>query len=156
MFSRKEQVIMSIDYIILFPIPMSELFGDRLKKYGIHDAQLPKSADDARCLTDGENNYLWAYGNPAMVLTHYVPNGLPDFILQAIATEFDVRIYSEHELDSGERVERPKPGYVPLDTPTDEAIALIRAKWRAVCEAFDEELKKCFVLWEGKEIPKEA
>src|ERR1700730_10844264 len=102
---RKEKVIMSIDYIILFPIPMPELFGDRLRKYGYTTPSrqiqptMPDVSRTVRIITSG----LMAIRQ--LVLTHYVPNRLPDFILQAIATEFDVRIYSEHELDSGERVE---------------------------------------------------
>jgi hypothetical protein len=59
MLSEKKKIIMSTDYIITTPIPMSELFGDRLKKYGIRDAQSSEATDDTRCLTDGENNYLW-------------------------------------------------------------------------------------------------
>jgi hypothetical protein len=94
----RKKNIMSTDYIITTPIPMSELFGERLKKYGIRDAQSPEATDDARCLTDGENNYLWAYGNPVTGFTRYMPNGWPGFILQAIATEFGVEIYSEHAL----------------------------------------------------------
>jgi hypothetical protein len=101
---------MSTDYYIHESIPVSELLGGRLDKYGIRDAESPKSSDDARCLTDGENNYLWAYGNPVTGFTRYMPNGWPGFILQAIANEFGVEIFSEHDEDT--------PCYVFLGTPT--------------------------------------
>ncbi len=145
---------MPTDYIITTPIPMSELFGERLKKYGIRDAQSPEATDDARCLRDGENNYLWAYGNPVTGFTRYMPNGWPGFILQAIATEFGVEIYSEHALYyEEESQEEAKPSYVPLDTPpTDEAIVLMRAQSRAEREALDQELEALLVARRGKEI----
>src|SRR6266478_1283477 len=92
--AQKGTNIMSTDYVITTSIPMSELFGERLKKYGIRDAESPKATDDARCLTDGENNYLWSYGNPVDSFTRCLPNGWPGFILQAIANEFGVEIYS--------------------------------------------------------------
>jgi hypothetical protein len=145
---------MSTDYLIKWPIPMSNLFGERLKKYGIRDAQSTKPTDNSRCLVDGENNFVWVYGDPAMVATRYLPNGWPDFILQAIATEFGVEIYTD-EREYGERNWSASPCYAPLDTPADEEIALMRAKWRAKCEALDEELKQCFSLWGGAEIPRE-
>jgi hypothetical protein len=154
MSPREEQVIMSTDYLIVLPIPRSELFGDRLKRYGIRDAQSPKATHDSRCLVDSEKNYLWAHGDPAIVLTGYSQHGSPDFILQAIATEFGTKIYSDGS-EYGKRDWSTSPCYVPLDTPTDEEIKLIRAKWRAKCEALDEELKRCLVLWGGEEISKE-
>src|SRR6267378_7879816 len=124
---------MSTDYIITTPIPMSELFGERLKKYSIRDAQSLEATHDVRCLTDGENNYLWAYGNPVTDFTRYMPNGWPGFILQAIATEFEVEIFSEHDEET--------PSYVPLGTPTEEEIAIMRAEARAECEAFDQRME---------------
>jgi hypothetical protein len=51
---------MSVDYNIFKPIPISELFGERLKKYGMQDAQSPTSTNSARCLTDGEAGPDWA------------------------------------------------------------------------------------------------
>jgi hypothetical protein len=145
---------MSTDYLIVYPIPMSELFGERLKKYGIQNAQSPKATNDSRCLVDDENNYVWVYGDPAMILTRYLPNGWPDFILQAIATEFGVKLYSD-DREFGERNWSASPRFVPLDTATDEEIAQMKANWRVECAALDEELKQCFALWGGEEIPRE-
>ena len=83
-----------------------------------------------------------------------MPNGWPGFILQAIATDFGVEIYSEHGLYY-EQVsqEEAKPSYVPLDTPTtDEEIVLMRAQSRAEREALDQELEAFLVARRGKEI----
>ena len=59
-----------------------------------------------------------------------MPNGWPGFILQAIANEFGVEIFSEHDEQT--------PSYVPLSTPTDKEIAIMRAEARAKCEALDQ------------------
>ena len=80
----------------------------------------------------------------------YMPNGRPGFILQSIATEFGVEIYSEHELDyyySEEGRDEPTPCCLPLDPPTNEEIVVMRAEWRAECEALDEELEKLRMKW---------
>jgi len=135
---------MSTDYFIYVPITVTEFVGGRLDKYGITDAK-PTDADERqRCLTDGENNYLWAYGNPVECFTRYMPNGWPGFILQAIANEFEVEIFSEHDEET--------PSYVPLGAPTDEEIAVMRAEARAECEALDHEMENLRVTWRGKEI----
>jgi hypothetical protein len=97
---------MSTDYFVYEPITVTEFFGGRLDKYGIIDAKSANADDRQRCLTDGENNYLWAYGNPVECFTRYLPNGWPGFILQAIANEFEVEIFSEHDEET--------PSYVPL------------------------------------------
>ena len=135
---------MSTDYFIYVPITVTEFVDGRLDKYGITDAK-PTDADERqRCLTDGENNYLWAYGNPVECFTKYMPNGWPGFILQAIANEFGVEIFSEHDEET--------PSYVPLGTPTDEEIAVMRAEARAECEALDHEMENLRVTWRGEEI----
>jgi hypothetical protein len=135
---------MSTDYFIYVPITVTEFVGGRLDKYGITDAK-PTDADERqRCLTDGENNYLWAYGNPVECFTRYMPNGWPGFILQAIANEFGVEIFSEHDEET--------PSYVPLGTPTDEEIAVMRAEWRTECVELDRELENFRVTWRGEEI----
>ena len=135
---------MSTDYFIYVPITVTEFVDGRLDKYGITDAK-PTDADERqRCLTDGENNYLWAYGNPVECFTKYMPNGWPGFILQAIANEFGVEIFSEHDEET--------PSYVPLGTPTDEEIAVMRAEWRTECAELDRELENFCVTWRGEEI----
>lgn len=141
---------MSTDYIIFDPIPISELCGGRLKRYGIQDAQSPQSTDEFRCLADGENNYLWAYGDPVTCFTRWMPNGWPEFILQSIATEFGVKIYSEYELNYEEEDAEgePNPCYVPLEPPTDEEIAPMRTAWKAECEALDREREKLHKKWQ--------
>jgi hypothetical protein len=135
---------MSTNYFIYEFIPVADLLGGRLDKYGIQDAKSPDTDDDQRCLTDGENNYLWAYGNPVNGFTRYRPNGWPGFILQAIENEFEVEIFSEHDED--------QPSYVPLGTPTEEEIAVMRAEWRTECEGLEQEMKNLRVTWRGKEI----
>ena len=137
---------MSTGYYIYEAIPVTELLGGRLEKYGVRDAQSPNATDNSKCLTDGEDNYLWAYGNPVDCFTRYLPNRYPGFILQSIATEFGVEIYSEHEIVdvAKEGEEAPKPSYIPGDKPTSEEIAQLRADWRKECEAFDREMEP---LW---------
>ena len=135
---------MSINYFIYEPITVTEIFGGRLDKYGIRDAKSANADDLHRCITDGENNYLWVDGDPVGCFTRYRPNGWPGFILQAIANEFEVEIVSEHDED--------EPSYVPLGTPTEEEIAVMRAEWRAECEGLEQEMKNLRVTWRGKEI----
>ena len=74
-------------------IPVAELLGGRLARYGICEAQSQTATDHARCLTDGLENFLWCYGSPVTHFARYFPNGHPGFILRSIATEFDVEIY---------------------------------------------------------------
>jgi hypothetical protein len=121
---------MSTDYVTSELITVSELLGGRLEKYGITDGKSPKADKSQRCLTDGEN-YLWAYGERFVeCFTRWMRNGRPGFILQAIATEFDVEILSEHDEDT--------PSYVPLGKPTEEQIAAMRVEWRAECSEMEE------------------
>jgi hypothetical protein len=135
---------MSTDYFIYVPITVTEFVGGRFDKYGITDAK-PTDADERqRCLTDGENNYLWAYGNPVECFTSYMPNGWPGFILQAIANEFGVEIFSEHDEET--------PSYVPLGKPTEQEIAVMRAEWRTECVELDRELENFRVTWRGEDI----
>jgi hypothetical protein len=104
--------------------------------------------DDNRCIMDGQNNYLWVYGDPVRSFARYRPNGRPGFMLQAIANQFEVEIFFEHYED--------EPSYVPLGTPTDEEIAVMRAEWRAECTELDRELENFRVTWRGKEITRRA
>src|SRR6516165_10299375 len=143
-------MIMSTGYYIYEAIPVTELLGGRLEKYGVRDAQSPNATDNSKCLTDGEDNYLWAYGNPVDCFTRYLPNRYPGFILQSIATEFGVEIYSEHDLiDAAEEgAEAPKPWYMPGKKPTSEEIARLRADWRVECEALDQERERLWAKWQ--------
>jgi hypothetical protein len=127
-------------------IPVAELLGGRLTKYGIGDAQSPKADDHQRCLTDGMENYLWVYGNPVTYFVRYHPNGWPGFILQAIATEFAVEIYCDNDLQDEET--RMTPSYAPEATPRDEEIAVMRAEWRHYCDELDEEMANLPAKWE--------
>jgi hypothetical protein len=135
---------MSTNYFTDEFIPVIEFFGGRLDKYGIMDAKSANADDLRRCITDGENNYLWVNGDPVACFTRYMPNGWPGFILQAIANEFGVEIFSEHDQET--------PCCVPLGTPTDEEIAVMRAEWRTECAELDRELENFRVTWRGKEI----
>jgi hypothetical protein len=136
--------IMSTDYSISGFIFVADLFGGGLDKYGITDAKSADADERQKCLTDGENNYLWVYGDPVECFTRYLPNGWPGFILQAIANEFEVEIFSEHDEET--------PSYVPLGKPTEREIAVMRAEWRTECEGLEQEMKNLRVTWRGKEI----
>jgi hypothetical protein len=78
-----------------------------------------------------------------------MPNGRPHFILQSIATEFGVEIYSEYDLaDAAEKGEEaPKPCYAPIAFQTEEEIAAIRADWKSECEALDQEMEVLRAKW---------
>jgi len=135
---------MSTGYFVRETIPVAEFFGGRLDKYGIQDANAPKADDDHRCITDGQNNYVWVYGNPVRSFARYMRNGWPGFMLQAIANEFEVEIFPEHDEN--------EPSYVPWGKPTDEEIAVMRAEWRTECAELDREREKVRVTWRGEEI----
>jgi hypothetical protein len=127
---------MSIDYYIHEPIPVAELLGGRLDKYGVREAPSPKATNDSKFFTDGQRNYLWSYGDPVDTFVEYVPNRYPGFILQSIATEFGIEIYSEYDFKEG-----AKPSYIPGEKPTPEEIARLREDWRIECEALDREIE---------------
>ena len=65
---------------------------------------------NARCLTDGSGNFLVAIEDPEraetvagienFVLGNYAVKGWPQYILQAIANEFGVNIFSKYDADS--------------------------------------------------------
>jgi hypothetical protein len=123
---------MSTDYVSSELITVSDLLGGRLDKCGITDGKSPKADKCQRCLTDGDENYLWAYGERFIgCFTRWMPNGRPGFMLQAIANEFDVEIFSEHDEET--------PSYVPLGKPTDDEIAAMRSEWWAECKELDRE-----------------
>jgi hypothetical protein len=63
-----------------------------------------------------------------------MPNGRPGYMLQAIANEFDVEIFSEYNEDT--------PSYIPLGKPTEERIAEMRVEWRAECKELDREMEE--------------
>ena len=140
----QEEGNMSTGYFVRETIPVAEFFGGRLDKYGIQDANAPKADDDHRCITDGQNNYVWVYGNPVRSFARYRPNGWPGFMLQAIANEFEVEIFPERDYD--------QPLYVPLGKPTEEEIAVMLAEWRTECAELDREREKVRVTWRGEEI----
>jgi hypothetical protein len=135
---------MSTGYYIYERIPIAEFFGGRLDKYRIQDANAPNAEHGHRCITDGQNNFLWVSGDPIRCFTRYMPNGRPGFILQAIANEFEVEIFSEHDGDD--------PSYVPLGKPTDEEITVMRTEWRIECAELDRELENVRVTWRETEI----
>ena len=133
---------MSTDYFIYVPITVTEFVDGRLDKYGITDAK-PTDADERqRCLTDGENNYLWAYGNPVECFTTRMA-GRGSFC-RRLQNEFEVEIFSEHDEET--------PSYVPLVKPTEQEIAVMRAEWRTECAELDRELENFRVTWRGEEI----
>ena len=127
------------EYYIDGSIPVSELVGGRLNKYGI-EKFVSKDANENRiCLTDGQNNFLWCYDNPVDNFIKYFPNGSPWFILRAIANEFRVEIFSEYD--------EVTPCHVP-DTPTDKEIAVMKAEWRAECEAHRRDMAELNAKWQ--------
>ncbi len=89
---------MSTDYRPLKPVPFSDLFDGRFARYGVREHTGSMTSDKHRCLTDGRN-YVWAYDDGTGLLggvTRYGPN-CPLKILEAIAEEFDARIFDEHQ-----------------------------------------------------------
>jgi hypothetical protein len=125
---------MSTGYYICEPVPVAEFFGGRLDKYGVQDANAPSAGADNRCITDGQNNYLWVYGDPVRSFARYRPSGRPGFMLQTIANEFEVEIFPEDDYD--------EPLYVPSRKPTEEEIAVMRAAWRSECAELDREIEE--------------
>ena len=86
-------------FLISKKVSARDLFGERLKKFGIREEIAPAIVDEvARCLTDGSNflavfltedgfvDFLEAYGVDA-----------PRKILNAISETFGTEIFSEHE-----------------------------------------------------------
>lgn len=89
---------MSTDYRLNERVTAQELFGERLKKFGVHECIAPETGETRRCLTDGRN-YLWVYlteDGHVDVLSRFGAN-VPGKILRAIAEAFDADIFSEHE-----------------------------------------------------------
>jgi hypothetical protein len=90
---------MSTDYRPIMPILACHLFDGRLEDFGIREHFSGSTTYRARLLTDGRN-YLWLYVDDAGFvagLMRYLPNGVPNKILSAIAEAFDTEIVSEHE-----------------------------------------------------------
>src|SRR5215813_12859112 len=89
---------MSIDYRPLADIAAADLFDGRLEGFGVREHSTENTTDECRMLTDGRN-YLWVYTNDGSVqsFSHYLPNGAPGKILNAVSEAFDVDIVSEHE-----------------------------------------------------------
>ena len=88
------------DYVLSKKVSARDLFGERLKKFGIQDHVASGKDDErSRCLTDGSQclavfltedgfvDFLTAYGADA-----------PRKILHAICEAFGAKIFSEHEL----------------------------------------------------------
>ena len=90
---------MSTDFKTQKKITISDLFGDRLKKYGIN-GELGMSVPGLQCghLTDGRN-YLsvMSSGSGRPLLSRTAGCGDANYILGCIAEEFKTEIYSEHQ-----------------------------------------------------------
>lgn len=89
---------MSTDFRLNDKVSAHDLFGERLKKFGVQEYVTPKTGERSRCLTDGRN-YLWVdLTEDGFVgcLSRYGANA-PGKILGAIAEAFDTDILSEHE-----------------------------------------------------------
>ena len=81
---------MSTCYCSLSPIRFSDLFDGRLEKYGLCERVNDESTEKQRCLTDGDNNFLWVFrgDNGEASYTRYAPNGDPAYIRSVIMEEF--------------------------------------------------------------------
>ncbi len=79
-------------------VTVSEPFDGRLERYGIKPAEQADDYDTCRGLTDGQN-YLSTYADENGFLSFMSRCGHNDVekILDAIATEFQTVIFSEHE-----------------------------------------------------------
>jgi hypothetical protein len=96
----KERCDMSTNFRLSKEVTAGDLFGGRLENHGIREHQVSDADELRRCLTDGDNNFLWIWiSDNGLVgsLTRYAPNGNPGKILHAIAEEFDTDIFGEHE-----------------------------------------------------------
>jgi hypothetical protein len=78
---------------------MADLFDRSLEPAGIKEHyRQGQTSEQNRCRTDGEN-FLWVSSKQEGLVnrfTRWFPNGNPQYILSAIAIEFDVEIVSEH------------------------------------------------------------
>jgi hypothetical protein len=94
-----ESLMLITDYVLSKKVSARDLFGERLKKFGIQDHVASGKDDErSRCLTDGSQclavfltedgfvDFLTAYGADA-----------PRKILHAICEAFGAKIFSEHE-----------------------------------------------------------
>jgi hypothetical protein len=108
-------------------IPFAQLLA-RLEPYGIVDAKSADADAAAICITDG-CNYLWCYPDPATSFIRYAPNGYPGIMLQAIADEFGVDIWSEQDTQYADA----SPSFVPVQ---DASARIYRADVSArICQS---------------------
>jgi hypothetical protein len=95
----QESLMLFTDFVLSKKVSARDLFGERLKKFGIREEIDPNNDDErSRCLTDGSQflavfltadgfvDFLTAYGADK-----------PRKILHAICEAFGAEIFSEHE-----------------------------------------------------------
>ena len=95
----QESLMLITDFVLSKKVSARDLFGERLKKFGIREHVASGKDDErSRCLTDGSQclavfltedgfvDFLTAYGADA-----------PRKILHAICEAFGAKIFSEHE-----------------------------------------------------------
>jgi hypothetical protein len=91
--------VMSTDFRPERNIFARDLFDGRLAKFGVNEWKTPLEGQ-ARCLTDGQGNYLWVSIDDDDEVVDLTENGWDnntDFILAAVAEAFEIEIFSEHE-----------------------------------------------------------
>jgi hypothetical protein len=90
--------VMSTDFRPGRRIFARDVFDGRLAKFGVDERRTPDEGQ-ARCLSDGQGNYLWVSiddDGEVVDLTEYGLNKT-DAILAAVAEAFETEIFSEHE-----------------------------------------------------------
>ena len=90
---------MSIDFILDKRMRVEDLFSGRLKKYGITECFVRDKDINARVLIDENENCVWVYFNNegwVSCLSRYAGSRAAH-TFEAIVTEFDLMIFSEHE-----------------------------------------------------------
>ena len=88
---------MSTDYKLENEISMAELFGGKLKSFGINEHVIEgKTSKTHRYLSDGENGVV-VYGDCTVSMIKRCGANCPNKILSSISIAFGTRIYSEFD-----------------------------------------------------------
>ena len=145
---------MSVDMKLSTKVSGRDMFGKRLKKYGIREAQTPDNEERRRVLTDGRHR-LCVFLSEEGVVEELKVYGTyqPVEILEAICETFGTEIYTEHDpqyygCDTQEEWEAAMPdlaGQMRMAEPNEtepsrlaqilkknaEAVLVVAAKLRA-------------------------
>ena len=109
-----QEGLMSVDMKLGTNVSGRDLFGERLKKFGIREARTRDNDERKRCLTDGRH-CLWVYLSEDGFIEALVAYGMnqPVEILDAICETFGTEVYTEHD-----------PQYWGCDTQEEWEVAM--------------------------------